>query len=387
MSILAALSPSIVIPNMLKFTSPPMSLGYTPQTVLNSAPLEVVLADFIFNVLAALEQATPNPFLPWVHILPLWANCVLIPVKIVFSFAVGGSAGYAIARYYRYRHQRDVRREKGLIEAIAPSHESELLLVLLAVCYLLFALSTNAYIQQCSGILTVFSCAIVVSGYAPQATLESLRGSLESLWTFLEIALFTSTGANLSLRFLNGPQQSMRGLSGSDAKLIVGILVVGQLGRAGGIALSGALCLFRQAPQRRSLRYSVRWWLATWMFTIPKATVQATLGSLPYSFHIIAGSDGLARALFIQVASAFSILICSTVGVLLTQLVGLPLARQLADMDEVVAAAAAAAAAAESTGESQQASFVGQVSPEGDVELQSEAHGTEHAQHGGGRVL
>lgn len=274
------------------------------------------------------------------HILPLWADCVLIPVKIVFSFAVGGCAGYVISLYYHYRHRRDLQHKKGLIEEIVPTHESELLLVLLAVSYLLFALSTNQYIQQCSGILTVFSCSIVVSGYAPQTTIDGLRESLESLWTFLEIALFTSTGANLSLCFLNGPEQSMRGMSAFDAKNIVGILVVGQLGRAGGIALSGAVGMFRQAPHRRDLRYFVRWWMATWMFTIPKATVQATLGSLPYSFHVIAGSDGLARSLFIQVASAFTILICATIGVVLTQLVGLPLARQLADMDREAEAAA-----------------------------------------------
>ena len=150
-----------------------------------------------------------------------------------------------------------------------------------------------------------------------------------------EIILFTTTGINLSLRAVNGPEQSMRGLSSADAGKIVAMLLVGQLGRAGGIALAGAATLSSQPPHRRTPAYFSRWFLSTWICQMPKATVQATLGGLPYAFHLIAGADGLQRALFIQQGSAFSVLFMATIGVVLTSFVGRPIAVQLGALDRV----------------------------------------------------
>lgn len=331
-SILAALSPSLVIPAMLKFTddSSGPGLGFTPQTVLNSAPIEVVLAIILYNVFASLELTTVSPFFPWVRVLPLWANCILIPVNIIFSTMLGAVAGYTLSLYYRFRANGAVHAK---LEEVLPASASELLLVLLLSCYLLYALCTPQYIQQASGILVVFVVTMMVSEYAPLATVATLKTSLAHLWTFAEIFLFTSTGINLSLRAVNGPEQSMRGLSTSDTGTIIVILLIGQLGRAGGIAGAGACTWARQPQHRRNPAYFVRWWMNTWIFQMPKATLQATLGGLPYAFHIITGSDGLARTLYIQQATAFTVLFCATIGVVLTQLIGKRIATQLAEMD------------------------------------------------------
>ena len=58
-SIMAALAPSIIIPGMIKYVGE--KLGYTPKTVLTSAPIEVVLAIILFNIFANLEQTSVNP--------------------------------------------------------------------------------------------------------------------------------------------------------------------------------------------------------------------------------------------------------------------------------------------------------------------------------------
>jgi hypothetical protein len=58
-----------------------------------------------------------------------------------------------------------------------------------------------------------------------------------------------------------------------------------------------------------NIYYLLLWVLATWVFQWLKATVQATLGVLPYQNHVIPGAIGLTRGLFILRASAFAILV------------------------------------------------------------------------------
>jgi hypothetical protein len=99
------------------------------------------------------------------------------------------------------------------------------------------------------------------------------------------------------------------------------------------VGLAGAATVRSQPAHRRTPACFAKWWTATWICQMPKATVQATLGSLPYSCHLIAGADGMQRALFIQQGSAFAVLFCATIGVVLTQLAGRPLALHLAALD------------------------------------------------------
>ena len=221
-----------------------------------------MLAIILYYIFATLEQSTPNPFYPWVPILPLWANIVLIPVNIGFSSVLGYCVGYCIARYFTFRSEIKL----PWLERIVMASSSELLLVLITLCYTLYALCTPQYIQQASGILAVFVCTMAVSAHAPPEITADLKASLAGLWTFVEIFLFTTTGINLSLRAVNGPEQSMRGLSSNDVGTLIGILFVGQLGRCVGILATGVATLTTLAPHKRNVPYMLRWWLTTWIF-------------------------------------------------------------------------------------------------------------------------
>ena len=328
-SILASLSPSLVIPGVIRMVEETPTLGFTPQAVLNAAPIEVVLAIILYNIFATLEQAGPSPFFPWVAVLPLWANILRIPANVAFSAVLGYAAGWAVACYYRFRSCTTSPLMKRVLPA---STTSEYALLLITTCYTLNAQCTPQYIQQSSGVLAVFAASIAVSEHGPPAVVADLKDALAGLWVVMEIFLFTSTGISLSLRSVNGPEQSQRGMSPSNVGVMAGILLLGTLGRAVGIAVTGAACLPAQPPHRRTLPYFVRWLVATWTFQMPKA-IQATLGGLPYANHIIPGADGLQRALFIQQGAAFSVLFMGTLGVLATSFVGRPLAVTLAAMD------------------------------------------------------
>jgi len=71
--------------------------------------------------------------------------------------------------------------------------------------------------------------------------------------------------------------------------------------------------------------------LFTWICTIPKATIQATFGGVPLAQNTI---GDLPKEQFFANAAAFAVLICAPIGVTLTSLIGMPLARKLKALED-----------------------------------------------------
>jgi solute carrier family 9B (sodium/hydrogen exchanger), member 1/2 len=330
-SMLAALSPSLVIPGMIKYVEE--GVGYTPRQVLVSAPLEVVFAIILFNIFVSLLQSSGNTMYPWVHPLPLWASIVLIPVNIAFSCFLGAVMGFVVSSYIKFRSDPEMENNVHVKRAISNTIGDQLL-PLLVGCYTLYALCTPQYIQQSSGILAVFSCTLTCSYLLPPETVENLKGALAGLWVFLEIILFTTTGINLSFVSTNGPLQGQRGMSPQKVGHFVGILFLGALGRGASIFLLQIFLWGHVAPHRRNLKYLFAWCLATWMFQWPKATVQATLGGVPLQLSILKGINGVQIATQMLQGTAFSVLLMAPIGVFLTTMVGYPLAKYLKGLDD-----------------------------------------------------
>lgn len=326
-SILAALSPSLVIPGMIKLVGE--NLGYTPACVLSSAPIEVVLSIILYGIFASLEQTTTSPLYPWVTILPLYGNALLIPVNILFSIIIGVVGGYIVLKYIQFREAC----KDEFINRVVPKGVGEYLFATIVTCYTMYAVCVNYYIPQTSGVLAVFSMTLTLSQFSDEKIVEELKSGLAGLWIFLEVFLFTTTGINLSFKAQTGPAQSDRGITNEQVGNLIGVLFTGTLGRAAGIALVGLVGMGTLKPHRRHWKYMLAWIVSTWMFQWPKATVQATLGVLPFQNHVIPGSIGLTRGLFILRASAFAILVMAPIGVFLTATIGKPLAIYLHKLD------------------------------------------------------
>lgn len=330
-SILAALSPSLVIPGMLHLVE--QKLGHTPKNVLTSAPIEVVLAIILYNIFSSFVTSATNPTYPWIASFPLWANILLIPVNILYSSVIGSLAGYALHRYYKYRNELTTNKVENTVTRLTNNNAGEYLFAAIATCYLLYALCQPMYLQVTSGILAVFACMLTVAELAEEKVVEQLKSGLAGLWVFVEVILFTTTGINLSFKNATGPLQSDRGISTSDIGNLVIILFVGSFGRACGVFVSMLLSLHTFPAYKRNLTYLAAVWLTTWVFTIPKATIQATLGGLPYAQHIIPGASGLTKGAYIQHATAFAVLLMAPIGVFLTAMVGKPIAAWLHEFE------------------------------------------------------
>lgn len=341
-SALAALSPALVISCMIKLVNE--NLGGAPKQVLAAAPMEVVISVIIFNVFGSLAQSDGYPLYPWVRILPLWANIVLIPVNIVFSSVLGFAVGWTLSAWYQFRisqsstlesNQDGVRihKIKSHIARATSSSSAEFFFLFLISAYVLYALCTVQYIQQSSGVLAVFSFALTVVEFSPHSVVHDLKEALAGVWVFAEVALFTLVGAALSFNPDNGPLQSNRGINTLKVNQFCQIMFVGMAARFVGVTAS-YVSFFKYLPgHKQSYKYFWPLVFFTFLSTVAKATVQATLGSLPLQYQWLVGVDGVRTAVTIQQGTSFSILVMAPIGALLTQAIGRPLAAYLADLD------------------------------------------------------
>lgn len=297
-----------------------------------AAPFEVVIAIIVFNVVATLEDTTGNPMYPWTGVFPLYGNILLIPVNILFSMFLGSFMGWVIGKIVTFRATTENETVKKALVGTA----AESTFFLFVGAYTLYSLCNAQYISQASGVLAVFTTAVSMNKFAPKATMDGVKTSLAGIWIVAETALFTFTGAGLSYKNENGPLPSQRGFSQKDLAFIVLMLFLGQLGRAGGMLIVELGSLPFQAKHRRTPKYVFCWVITHWIFEMPKATVQATLGSLPYQMHLIPGAEGLTKGHFIMEAATLAVLFLAPIGIFLTSTVGKYFAMKLREMDDEV---------------------------------------------------
>ena len=100
---MAPLGPSVVISTLLGLVAQKKYHGYPPKQIVISTPIEAVIAIVLFGIFQNLEQTERSTLYPWVNPLPLFVNCLLIPVNIMFSTVMGIVLGYVCSRYIDWR--------------------------------------------------------------------------------------------------------------------------------------------------------------------------------------------------------------------------------------------------------------------------------------------
>ena len=198
----------------------------------------------------------------------------------------------------------------------------------------MMSLCTNRYIQQSSGVLVVFVASITVSKMANPEIIADIAMGLKGIWVFAEIFLFTLTGTSLSFNSENGPLYGQRGLSSALMSDVVAILFAGTACRLFALGVCMLILYHYLPPHRQRWQWLVPFWINCYIFQLPKATVQATLGSVAYYQKIIPGPEGLNQGLVIAQATAFAVLIFAPLGALLTNYVGSPISIYCRRLDQ-----------------------------------------------------
>lgn len=111
-------------------------------------------------------------------------------------------------------------------------------------------------------------------------------------------------------------------------------MIASTFGRLAALVITMGLIYNAMPPHRQNWKWMSLFWINCWLFQLPKATVQATLGSVAYNSRLIPGAQGQNQALFISQATAFAVLIFAPVGSILTKYIGAPISLYLQKLDE-----------------------------------------------------
>lgn len=175
-SVLAAVSPAVVVPRMLKI----MAEGYgkersIPQMILAGAAVDDVFVIVLFTAFISLSTGgsiSPSSF-------------IQIPISIFFGFLVGSILGLALTKFFKKFHMRDTIK----------------IIIILSLSFLLMELENSLEgIVPISGLLAIMSVGIAI--YRNYNVLAiRLEAKYNKLWVGAELLLFVLVGATVDLNY------------------------------------------------------------------------------------------------------------------------------------------------------------------------------------------
>jgi len=259
-AVLAAVSPAVVVPKMLHL----MEEGYgteksIPQMIMAGASVDDVFVIVIFTAAVGLAQgASINA-----------ASALQIPLSIVSGIAAGVLGGMGLGVFFAKVHLRD----------------SAKVLILLSSSFLLVALERVSVVPF-SGLLAVMSMSAALQKKRPMVA-KRLSVKYAKLWVGAELWLFVLVGATVDLQY------AVR--AGAMAVLLIFLVM--------GFRMAGVwLCLLGTA-------LTVRERLFCMVAYMPKATVQAAIGSIPLGLGLGCGD-------MVLTVAVLAILITAPLGAL-----------------------------------------------------------------------
>lgn len=256
-SVLAAVSPAVVVPRMVKL----MDEGYgtakgIPQLILAGASVDDVYVIVLFSTFTGMAQGGKASVLSFVN----------IPVSIILGIAIGLTAGYALAFFFKKVHLRDTTK----------------VLIILSFTFLL----SSAEDHLTTAITFSSLIAIMFLGVGLQRkrneVAKRLSAKFSKLWVAAEVFLFVLVGSTVNIGYL--------GNVGIKALL----LIIGALAfRMFGVFV----CLLGTKLNAKERLFSM-------LAYTPKATVQAAIGGIPLAMGFACGETVLTVAVLAIVLTA-----------------------------------------------------------------------------------
>ena len=254
-SVLAAVSPAVVIPRMVQL----METNYgteksIPQLIMAGASCDDIFVIVLFSTFSSMAQGGSANIIDFVN----------IPVSIMLGIVIGAMIGYLLALFFETCHRQGHSIRSSLK-----------VLILLSLAFLCMALENRLKgIVAISGLLAVVSMACVVKLKSPIDVTNRLSLKFGKLWIAAEILLFVLVGAAVDIRY------TMQAGIAAVAMILLALVF-----RAVGVCL----CM-----TKTSLNFKER--LFCVIAYLPKATVQAAIGSVPLSMGLACGQIVLSVA-------------------------------------------------------------------------------------------
>ncbi|MBN2659562.1 MAG: cation:proton antiporter [Spirochaetales bacterium] len=254
--LLAAVSPAVVVPSMLDLKE----RGYgkkndIPTMILAGASMDDVFAITVFTIFLGIAGGDR---------VSIFKSVAQIPLSIGGGVAAGLVMGFFLVWYFNRNHERIRATEKTLL--------------LLGTAILLVQVGDWLHLAALLGVMTTGFILLEKSERAA----HELAYNLNKAWVFAEILLFVLIGMSVDLTV--ALDAGLKGLL---------IITMGLVARSAGVLVS---LLF--AP----ISWKERWFCV--FSYLPKATVQAAMGSVPLAAGIAHGEVILAYAVMAIIFTA-----------------------------------------------------------------------------------
>ena len=254
-AVLAAVSPAVVVPRLVFLMENRWGTDKSiPQMLLAGASCDDIYVIVLFTTFTGIAQGGNARA----------ADFLNIPVSVVLGIAVGAAVGYALSRFFEAAFARN-HMVRGSVKVI----------IVLSVSFLLVALETVLKGKiALSGLLAVTSMACMLARKTTGEVRARLSEKFGKLWIAAELILFVLVGAAVDIRYVSE--------TGLAAVLMVFAALIF---RAAGVVL----CLAGTKLSRRERLFCV-------IAYLPKATVQAAIGSVPLAMGLPCGKIVLSVA-------------------------------------------------------------------------------------------
>lgn len=256
-AVLAAVSPAVVVPRMLKL----MESGYgtnhsIPQMIMAGSSADDVYVIVLFA--AFMGMATGNGFSAF--------TLLSIPISILLGILLGIISGLLLIRLFRIVHMRDTIK----------------VLILLSTSFLFVTLESALKTTiPLSGLLAVMALGATILGKYENLA-KRLSGKFAKSWVAAELLLFVLVGAAVDVRYIAQ----------------VGIAAVVLLAAALIMRMIGVnVCLINTRLNQKERFF-------TSIAYLPKATVQAAIGSIPLAAGLSSGNIILSIAVLSIIITA-----------------------------------------------------------------------------------
>lgn len=267
-SVLAAVSPAVVVPKMVSLTEQ----GYgvkkgIPQMILAGASMDDVFVIVLFTSFTGLAQG--GQF----SVMSLFS----IPISIIMGILAGGMLGWMLSKLFSWQKQHGNEIE-GAMKGL-----------LLLACALLLV-SLEDWLEgtlPLSGLLGVMSMAVMIQYKTPRPVSKDLSAKFSKLWLAAEPMLFVLVGAAVDIRYASS--------AGFNVILMIFLALAFRV-------VGVSLCLLRTKLTKKERLFCM-------IAYLPKATVQAAIGSVPLAM-------GLACGQLVLTVAVVAILITAPLGAL-----------------------------------------------------------------------
>ncbi len=259
-SVVAAVSPAVIVPKMLNLMEHKIGTKKSiPQMIMAGGSVDDVFVIVLFGSFTLLLQGGELSAMSFGQ----------IPISIALGLILGVATALILVKFFKVVHLRD----------------SVKLLILLSCGFLFLAAEQSLKgVVPISGLLAVMAlgCTILQKH---ELLAKRISPKFNKLWVGAEIVLFVMVGASVDINYATG--------AGSGAVIIIGGALL--------FRMIGVFCCMIKSNLNLKER------LFCMIAYLPKATVQAAIGSIPLALGLPCGN-------LVLTVAVLSILITAPLG-------------------------------------------------------------------------